>query len=517
MRFRDHRVARGGSTMSDRESSLLEPGALETGMAQFVAPGARILSVGSMPASTFILLREVGCQVVTVSTDRMMGRRIRRFSERVVETDFGHLAGVDSLVRDRFDAILVGDTLGRVADPDRVLRSLGKLLVRDGCLVAIFSNAAHVSARLAMLSDDPPNAALGGSGSRCYSFRSVEDLLQKGGFEIRHVARFRGADSDEAWLRHGWGIPPAVLAYLRDDPEARTHRFLVAAYRLPRADPVRLRHQIRTLQRENEAAHREIETLKGASEVVESLHLKVRDLIRQSTAARQEAAELRVTIKHQAAEVLSLTRRIGMMSQRESELRRLFLDAQDHLARRDQELRASISAVRERTERLPLPAMASSSRQTMDNLAYRELISRIRAIVDGALPTDATVIVVSKGDEQLLVLNGRTGWHYPQSDGGKYAGYYPADSAAAIAHLEGLREAGANYILFPKTAFWWLDHYGELRHHLETCYPQVLRDDDACMIFDLGESSPRANGHQRERFAGWLISRMRILGGRHGK
>ena len=67
------------------------------------------------------------------------------------------------------------------------------------------------------------------------------------------------------------------------------------------------------------------------------------------------------------------------------------------------------------------------------------------------LPPDATVVVVSKGDEELLELGGgRRGLAFPAERGGVYAGYYPADGAEAIVHLEELREKGAGFLLVPR-------------------------------------------------------------------
>src|SRR5262245_26226480 len=96
---------------------------------------------------------------------------------------------------------------------------------------------------------------------------------------------------------------------------------------------------------------------------------------------------------------------------------------------------------------------------------YQDLIQRIRRHPGDVLPADATVLVVSKGDEELLRLGCRA-WHFPRDERGGYAGHYPADGAAAVAHLEALRAAGAGYLLLPATALWWLDHYRELADHL---------------------------------------------------
>ena len=100
--------------------------------------------------------------------------------------------------------------------------------------------------------------------------------------------------------------------------------------------------------------------------------------------------------------------------------------------------------------------------------------------------------VVSKGDNELLQLDGHHAWHFPQTAGGVYAGCHPKDSADAIQHLAELRTKGAEYLLFPKTAFWWLDHYAELKNQLESRHTLICRD-DACVIYGLTASAdPRS-------------------------
>lgn len=128
-------------------------------------------------------------------------------------------------------------------------------------------------------------------------------------------------------------------------------------------------------------------------------------------------------------------------------------------------------------------------------MRYDELIENIRQCVYAEIPTDAKVLIASKGDQELLKLKGRTGQHFPQREDGVYAGFYPADSAAAIEHLETLREKGTDYFLLPNTAFWWLDFYPEFKRHLEQNYQEVSRQKESCLIFrlralEIGDKQP---------------------------
>jgi GT2 family glycosyltransferase len=119
------------------------------------------------------------------------------------------------------------------------------------------------------------------------------------------------------------------------------------------------------------------------------------------------------------------------------------------------------------------------------NGAYEDLKQRIRGIVGEVTPAGATVLVVSKGDDELLALDGRAAWHFPRTADGTYAGCYPADAAAAIAHLEELRAAGADFLIVPAPSIWWLDHYSGFKSHLLSCYAETVHRPDICMVYSL--------------------------------
>jgi GT2 family glycosyltransferase len=116
---------------------------------------------------------------------------------------------------------------------------------------------------------------------------------------------------------------------------------------------------------------------------------------------------------------------------------------------------------------------------------YRELTERLLRAVMTAVPAGATVLVVSRGDDELVKIDRRRAWHFPRDEAGKYAGYHPGDSREAIARLEAGRAAGAEYIVFPRTGTWWLDHYGELRRHLDQRYVRTFSEPEVGVIFDV--------------------------------
>lgn len=122
---------------------------------------------------------------------------------------------------------------------------------------------------------------------------------------------------------------------------------------------------------------------------------------------------------------------------------------------------------------------------------YRRLRRELRSFLAEALPADSHVAVVSKGDEEMIRLPGFVAEHFPHALGGGYAGFYPRDGTAAIAHLEWVRSTGVEFLVFPHTSEWWLDAYPKLRCHLERTCRVADREPEVGVVYDL---RPRASG-----------------------
>lgn len=119
--------------------------------------------------------------------------------------------------------------------------------------------------------------------------------------------------------------------------------------------------------------------------------------------------------------------------------------------------------------------------------SYEEFVPWFREVVCRVVPAQSTVAVVSRGDAEMLRLEDRSAWHFPRGEDGEYVGYYPQDSASAIAHLEQLRAAGAQFLVLPKPSFWWLEHYRDFGEHLERLHQRVFQD-ESCLVYALQPS-----------------------------
>lgn len=131
-------------------------------------------------------------------------------------------------------------------------------------------------------------------------------------------------------------------------------------------------------------------------------------------------------------------------------------------------------------------AIAEAHRRRLEPAEYAAMVERVRDVVRAHVPPGATVAVISRGDEALVTLDARRGWHFPRAATGVWAGHHPADAETAVAHLEELRLSGAGHLVVPASARWWLDHYEGLAEHLRS-RGSLVADDDACTIYALGE------------------------------
>jgi GT2 family glycosyltransferase len=141
-----------------------------------------------------------------------------------------------------------------------------------------------------------------------------------------------------------------------------------------------------------------------------------------------------------------------------------------------------VRRLEEEIRKLQIEAEQANGFEPSARLGYGYLVEGIRDAVEDHIPPAARVLVVSRGDRELVRLDGRSGEHFPQDEEGGYAGHHPADSEDAIGELERLREAGAEYLVFPSTSIWWLDHYRPFARHLAR-YRKL--HSGRCEIFEL--------------------------------
>lgn len=161
-------------------------------------------------------------------------------------------------------------------------------------------------------------------------------------------------------------------------------------------------------------------------------------------------------------------------------------------------------------DRRPRGTTETPEQRESRNRREQEL-EKVRVAARKALPTTARVLVISRGDPELLQLEGRRASHFPQDRDGGWAGFHPRDGRDALERLELLRSR-YEYLLIPGSAFWWLEHYTELARHLNEECSRVWFD-DGCAIYEIrkrrgkgrrpaGIAEQLSRGRKRKRRAG---------------
>jgi GT2 family glycosyltransferase len=119
----------------------------------------------------------------------------------------------------------------------------------------------------------------------------------------------------------------------------------------------------------------------------------------------------------------------------------------------------------------------------LPQLGYSESVEAVREKIERSVPVGAIVLVVSRGDSELLRLGEREARHFPRGADGRYLGHHPAGDEEAIALLETERAAGAEYLAIPAAEGWWLEHYAGFASHLNGC--SSAQTHEACTIYAL--------------------------------
>jgi len=229
------------------------------------------------------------------------------------------------------------------------------------------------------------------------------------------------------------------------------------------------------------------------------------------SSAKAAAAETAARLAPSEMRLERFERHLAEMEMTLLASQRRLLESQEHLARRVNELGVALAALRR--DAMVSGAMGARSPEAPVNgdgpgangpatsfpLDYDALIQRVRTLIEATVPQSARVSVVSRGDEELLRLKGRTACHFPAREDGGWAGYHPKDSEAAIEHLERLRTGGVSYFVLPNASDWWLEYYEEFARYLENRYRLVAHREDTGRVYSLSEGQPGAGPADRVR------------------
>jgi GT2 family glycosyltransferase len=125
---------------------------------------------------------------------------------------------------------------------------------------------------------------------------------------------------------------------------------------------------------------------------------------------------------------------------------------------------------------------------------YEESVGRLRRQVETSVPEGSKVLVLSRGDSELLRLGSRVASHFPSDGDGRYLGRHPDDDREAVALLEAERDGMAAYLVIPTAEGWWLRQYSGFAAHLAACARAEAHAD--CTVYELEPALQRVEARR---------------------
>lgn len=389
----------------------------------------------------------------------------------------------------KLPVIVALDCIEPASGHGAVFGQIKQMLSPQGRLIAVVPNATHASVRLAMLLGRYPLHSRDSTiAQHASTAADAERQLNEAGFTVISIER--QIDSVDVLKEVGRSVPDAVIQLLADDADAMTSHFVFVAERDGPAATARLiNRRLGEVAEEQQAVQRQAARL---DDRVADMEMHIRRLTGETerlagsgVPQREALAMLEARVQQLAADQIELAATAGrglMAVERIDEQVRTIAERNAAVTSdvgRDAALREAAGRFMARTGDI------AALLRGVERARYRRLIPRLRDVVTRETPLGSTLAVVSRGDDELLAFEGRRGWHFPQTERGIYAGHHPADSAAAITHVQEVRARGARYLLVPRTAFWWLDYYQEFHQYLQRNGGCLLRDDRWGALFAL--------------------------------
>ena len=166
-----------------RYSHEIDPngGSAAARLARMVAPGQRVLELGTGPGTVTRILHSKGCKVLGVEMDPETLAMCAPFCERTLQVNLEDSTWHESLAGEKFDVVMCADVLEHLRDPRPLLKLLPQFLNDTGCILISLPNASHLSVVASLMAGRFP-------------------YQSKGLLDTTHL-RFFGRDDIDAMLR----------------------------------------------------------------------------------------------------------------------------------------------------------------------------------------------------------------------------------------------------------------------------------------------------------------------------
>ena len=203
-------------------------------LARMVAPGQRVLELGTGPGTVTRILHSKGCKVTGVEMDPETLAMCAPFCERTLQANLEDPTWHASLACEKFDVVLCADVLEHLRDPRPLLTLLPQFLNDTGCVLMSLPNASHLSVVASLMAGRFPYQSKGlldTTHLRFFGRDDIDALLRECGLLWQQWQTVQ-VDPAQAELSHFWNqLDASEQDYLRAKcTDGLVYQHVVKAY-----------------------------------------------------------------------------------------------------------------------------------------------------------------------------------------------------------------------------------------------------------------------------------------------
>lgn len=154
-------------------------------MVRLVGSNKKVLEIGSGQGFVSERLNRNGCTVTAIEIDGEKAEQARKFCKTVL---VGNVENMDLPLKEgSFDAILFGDVLEHLKEPEATLKKLKPFLSENGFIVVSLPNIANWKVRLKLLLgkfDYAERGIMDRTHLKFFTRKTARELIEQAGYSI---------------------------------------------------------------------------------------------------------------------------------------------------------------------------------------------------------------------------------------------------------------------------------------------------------------------------------------------
>jgi 2-polyprenyl-3-methyl-5-hydroxy-6-metoxy-1,4-benzoquinol methylase len=273
-------------------------------LARMVAPGLRVLELGTGPGTVTRILHSKACKVTGVEMDPETLAMCAPFCERTLQANLEDPSWHASLAGEKFDVVMCADVLEHLRDPRPLLTLLPQFLNDTGCVLMSLPNATHLTVVASLLTGRFPyqtKGLLDTTHLRFFGRDDIDALLRECGLLWQQWETVQ-VDPAQAELSHFWNqLEASEQEFLRAKcADGLVYQHVVKSY------PSHAAGQVLKLQKDLEDAlvfsKSQAAEMDGLKTAIEQLNLKHIEAV-QALAEKAPLAEAALVLAKEKADL----------------------------------------------------------------------------------------------------------------------------------------------------------------------------------------------------------------------